>query len=100
MMGALVSVKPKHPYPGLRPFEPEEWPIFFGREKMIDDVIDRLARQSLVLIHGSSGCGKSSLVRAGVLPRLDRQHQRYGAPWLACAMPLGRAHVEPRRRIR
>jgi TPR repeat protein/energy-coupling factor transporter ATP-binding protein EcfA2 len=86
MMGALVSVKPKHPYPGLRPFEPEEWPIFFGREKMIDDVIDRLARQSLVLIHGSSGCGKSSLVRAGVLPRLDRQHQRYGAPWLACAM--------------
>jgi energy-coupling factor transporter ATP-binding protein EcfA2 len=82
----IAPAKPKDPYPGLRPFEPEEWPIFFGREQMIDDVIDRLASQKLVLIHGSSGSGKSSLVRAGVLPRLERQHKRYGSPWLACAM--------------
>jgi TPR repeat protein len=57
---------------------------------MIDDVINRLANQRLVLIHGSSGCGKSSLVHAGVLPRLARQYQRYGASWLSCAMrPAG-----------
>jgi len=83
----LVSAtRPKQPYPGLRPFEPEEWSIFFGRESMVDDVIERLAAQRVVLIHGASGSGKSSLVRAGVLPRLARQHLRHGVNWLTCAM--------------
>lgn len=83
----LVSAtRPKQPYPGLRPFEPEEWSIFFGRETMVDDVIERLATQRVVLIHGASGSGKSSLVRAGVLPRLARQHLRHGIRWLTCAM--------------
>lgn len=80
------ATRPKQPYPGLRPFEPEEWSIFFGRETMIDDVIERLAAQRVVLIHGASGSGKSSLVRAGVLPRLARQHLRHGVEWLTCAM--------------
>jgi TPR repeat protein len=85
--GTQISVtRPAFPYPGLRPFEPEEWSIFFGRESMIDDVIERLAQQRFVLIHGASGSGKSSLVRAGVLPKLARQHLRHGAPWLTCTM--------------
>jgi len=83
---SVRAARPARPYPGLRPFEPEEWSIFFGREPMIDEVIDRLARTRLVLIHGASGSGKSSLVRAGVLPKLARQYQRHGAPWLTCAM--------------
>jgi hypothetical protein len=66
--------------------EPEEWSFFFGREQMIDEVIDRLAHNRLVLIHGVSGCGKSSLVRVGVLPKLALQHRRHNAPWLTCAM--------------
>jgi TPR repeat protein len=82
----LRSNLPAFPYPGLRAFEPEEWPIFFGRETMIDEVIDRLADARFVLIHGSSGSGKSSLVRAGVLPKLARQHLRHGAAWQTCAM--------------
>jgi hypothetical protein len=77
---------PARPYPGLRPFEQEEWSIFFGRERMIDEVIDRLAHNRLVLIHGVSGSGKSSLVRAGVLPKLALQYRRHDAPWLTCAM--------------
>jgi len=77
---------PKYPYPGLRPFQAEEWPIFFGREAMIDEVIDRLAAHRLVLIHGASGAGKSSLVRAGVLPKLERQHRRAGASWQTCTI--------------
>jgi hypothetical protein len=84
---ALVTAgRPKQPYPGLRPFEPEEWSIFFGREAMIDDVIERLGVHRVVLIHGASGSGKSSLVRAGVLPKLARQHLRHGIGWLTCAM--------------
>jgi hypothetical protein len=82
----LTTARPKNPYPGLRPFEVEEWSIFFGRERMVDDVIERLAAHHLVLIHGSSGSGKSSLVRAGVLPKLARQHLRAGAPWLTCTI--------------
>jgi formylglycine-generating enzyme required for sulfatase activity len=81
-----VGMRPKYPYPGLRPFEAGEWSIFFGRETMIDEVIDRLAAHRLVLIHGSSGAGKSSLVRAGVLPKLERQHRRADTPWQTCAM--------------
>src|SRR5580704_15526694 len=57
---------------------------------MIDDVVERLAAHRLVLIHGASGAGKSSLVRAGVLPKLARQHLRAGAGWRTCAMrPAG-----------
>ena len=82
----LAAERPSQPYPGLRPFEAHEWSIFFGRERMVDDVIDRLARDRLVVVHGASGSGKSSLVRAGVMPKLARQHVRHGAPWLTCAM--------------
>jgi formylglycine-generating enzyme required for sulfatase activity len=82
----LSTARPNSPYPGLRPFEIEEWSIFFGRERMIDEVIDRLAAHHLVMIHGSSGSGKSSLVRAGVLPKLARQHLRAGAPWQTCSI--------------
>ncbi len=82
----IATTLPERPYPGLRPFDDNEWMIFFGRERMIDDVIGRLAESRLVLVHGVSGSGKSSLVRAGVLPKLALQYRRHGAPWLICAM--------------
>ena len=83
---AVATTLPERPYPGLRPFDHNEWMIFFGRERMIDEVIGRLADSRLVLIHGVSGSGKSSLVRAGVLPKLALQYRRHGAPWVTCAM--------------
>ena len=82
----VAATRPERPYPGLRPFEQDEWAIFFGRERMIDEVIGRLAESRLVLIHGVSGSGKSSLVRAGVLPKLALQYRRHDAPWLTCDM--------------
>jgi WD40 repeat protein len=82
----VSTTRPPFPYPGLRPFEPEEWSIFFGRELMVDEVIERLAHQHFVVIHGASGSGKSSLARAGILPKLARQHLRHGVDWLTCAM--------------
>lgn len=85
---------PPQPYPGLRPFSKEEWPIFFGRERMLDEVIDRLVGRCLFVVHGDSGCGKSSLIRAGVLPRLEQQFARGGAGWATCATTPGDAPLE------
>lgn len=76
---------PPAPYPGLRPFEPDEWPIFFGRETMADEVIARIVRDRLLVVHGDSGCGKSSLIYAGVLPHLEQEAARSGVRWRTCA---------------
>jgi len=59
------------PYPGLRPFERHEADIFFGRETQVDAMVDRLAQRRLLAVTGSSGSGKSSLVRAGLLEALE-----------------------------
>lgn len=58
------------PYPGLRPFEPDEAHLFFGRDEQIDELLRRLSRHRFLAIVGTSGCGKSSLVKAGLLPNL------------------------------
>lgn len=82
---------PRRPYPGLRPFEKDEWPIFFGRERMADAVVAQLIEKRLLVVHGDSGCGKSSLVRAAVLPRLEQESARSGLTWRTCTMMPGEA---------
>ena len=59
-----------NPFPGLRPFEPDEDHLFFGREKEIDDLLRRLRTTRFVSVVGTSGSGKSSLVRSGLIPSL------------------------------
>jgi hypothetical protein len=60
-----------YPFPGLRSFDPEEGEIFFGRERAVADVRKRLADERIVIVLGGSGSGKSSLLRAGLLPYLN-----------------------------
>ncbi len=60
-----------HPYPGLRPFNRDEDEIFFGREAQVNQLLDKLADTHFLAVLGTSGSGKSSLVRAGLLPSLD-----------------------------
>jgi hypothetical protein len=64
---------------------------FFGRERMIDDVVERLMAVQLLVIHGSSGTGKSSLVSAGVQPRLGQMHARRGVQWRTSTIRPGKA---------
>ncbi|MCC5919656.1 MAG: High-affnity carbon uptake protein Hat/HatR [Cyclobacteriaceae bacterium] len=59
-----------NPFPGLRPFKPEESHLFFGREGQSDEVLDKLAKNRFVGVIGPSGSGKSSFVYCGVLPNL------------------------------
>ena len=61
------------PYKGLLAFEPEDVDIFFGREQLVDDLARRLEDAPFLAIVGASGSGKSSLVRAGVVPALQRR---------------------------
>ena len=65
--GAAVR---ESPYQGLRPFREEDAEWFFGRDDWIDIVIDNIHASRASVLYGESGVGKSSLVAAGVLPRL------------------------------
>jgi hypothetical protein len=58
------------PYPGLLAFGPADAALFFGRDQETDDILRRVRQQNFLLVVGPSGSGKSSLVSAGVLPRL------------------------------
>jgi hypothetical protein len=69
------------PYPGLRPFEPHESEIFFGREGHTDRLLEILQRERFLVVIGPSGCGKSSLVRAGLLPGLASGALGTGSDW-------------------
>jgi hypothetical protein len=59
------------PYPGLRSFHREETDLFFGREDCIHTLVDRLALTRFLAVLGSSGTGKSSIVKTGLLDALE-----------------------------
>jgi WD40 repeat protein/DNA-binding SARP family transcriptional activator/energy-coupling factor transporter ATP-binding protein EcfA2 len=58
------------PYKGLARFESSDAAFFFGRERLVADLVTHLVGAGLVGVVGPSGSGKSSLVRAGLLPAL------------------------------
>jgi WD40 repeat protein/DNA-binding SARP family transcriptional activator len=58
------------PYKGLARFEPSDAEFFFGRERLIAELVARLVGAGLLGVVGPSGSGKSSLLRAGLLPAL------------------------------
>lgn len=81
------------PYPGLRPFRSDESDIFFGREAQTDEMIRRLKTSHFLAVVGTSGCGKSSLVRAGLIAALETglMGAPEGARWrFALMRPGGR----------
>ncbi|HOX25489.1 MAG TPA: hypothetical protein PLL30_12040 [Candidatus Krumholzibacteria bacterium] len=70
-MRAQVLTLPEIPFVGLRPFESQEALIFFGRTHQTIELLENLHRHRMLAVVGSSGCGKSSLVRAGLIPKLQ-----------------------------
>ncbi|HMJ25733.1 MAG TPA: tetratricopeptide repeat protein [Pyrinomonadaceae bacterium] len=86
----IESRKIKNPFPGLRPFEIEEYRLFFGREGQSDALVSRLQHSHFLAVVGTSGSGKSSLVRAGLLPALrGGMMNGAGAGWRICIMRPG-----------
>ncbi|OLF09673.1 hypothetical protein BLA60_17925 [Actinophytocola xinjiangensis] len=66
------------PYLGLARFDAEDHERFFGRDLLVDELEDLLSRRRLVVVTGPSGSGKSSLLHAGLVPRLRRTESRNG----------------------
>lgn len=66
----IETKRNKNPFPGLRPFETDEYRLFFGREGQSDTLLTRLQRTRFLAVVGTSGSGKSSLIRAGLMPAL------------------------------
>lgn len=63
------------PYRGLLCFREEDTAFFFGRDAAVDQLTTMVGRSSFVTVVGASGCGKSSVVRAGLLPALRRNRE-------------------------
>jgi WD40 repeat protein/DNA-binding winged helix-turn-helix (wHTH) protein len=62
------AVAPRCPYPGLSPFVEEDAERFFGREREVEALCQKVRRQELLAVIGPSGVGKTSLLRAGLVP--------------------------------
>jgi WD40 repeat protein/tetratricopeptide (TPR) repeat protein len=86
-----AAPRKRNPFPGLRPFNQEEDYLFFGREEQTLELLSRLANHRLVAVVGSSGSGKSSLVRCGLLSELlGGRMLEAGAAWqIAVTHPGG-----------
>jgi len=79
-----------NPYRGLRAFEEADASNYFGRETLVGDLLERLSpvsdRGRLVLLVGASGTGKSSVVRAGLVPRLRAGAVAGSEEWFVAPM--------------
>lgn len=75
---AVAEVKtrafvPSSPYVGLRRFEERNKDFFFGRDRLVEQILQILLQRNFVLVAGPSGSGKSSVVRAGLIPLVASQ---------------------------
>ena len=88
----------KNPYKGLRAFQQADAADFFGRTSMIQQVLDRLQEQlvenNFLAVIGPSGSGKSSLVKAGVLPALRQGRVPGSEHWFYAEMVPGEVPLE------
>ncbi len=84
--GADPKLKPapkltekNNPYRGLQSFEEEHSQLFFGRKELVKELYEKIsnASSSLTVVLGVSGSGKSSLVKAGLIPYLRQNHQKW-----------------------
>lgn len=75
----------KYRYPGAQPFTTQQRQIFFGRTKDIENLYQLLSLEDLVVLYSKSGLGKSSLINAGVIPKIHLEEDfkpfsiRFGA---------------------
>jgi len=83
-----------NPFVGLRPFETSESLLFFGRQAQTMEILQRLHQYHFVAITGGSGSGKSSLIKAGVIPRLKAGYLvNINDHWIISVMKPGQSPI-------
>jgi hypothetical protein len=76
------------PFVGPRPFETEDRDRFFGRTRELEELLSLIIAHRAVLVYAQSGAGKTSLLRAGVIPRLEEQAYKVLPPArVQCLLP-------------
>lgn len=80
-MGTDIKTGRNNPFPGLRPFLPEESDLFFGREVESAEVLRKLLKNRFVTVIGASGSGKSSLIYCGILPQIKKLTENNTSSW-------------------
>ncbi len=92
------------PFQGLAPFDTTHASLFFGRETLTKALVDQISQSRFCALVGTSGIGKTSLLRAGLMPALSQLPQaeprpswdiRYLTPGQAPLQSLAEAFVEP-----
>lgn len=80
---AITTARPGStcPFKGLAAFQPDDAEFFYGRSRLIDELITRLQRNRMLVIGGPSGSGKSSLMRAGLVPAVRSGRLPGGEDW-------------------
>lgn len=85
----------RQPYLGLMTYQESDTDLFFGRDKLVEELTSRLAGERFLCLSGPSGSGKSSLIRAGVIPALRRgQHVPGSDKWLIESLTPGDQPIE------
>lgn len=70
-----------NPFPGLRPFSPEDSDFFFGRDNESEDTVEKLLNNRFLAVIGASGEGKSSLINCGILSKIRRLTSNSKVGW-------------------
>ena len=87
------------PFKGLASFEPADADYFFGRERLIAELVARLVGASFLGVVGASGSGKSSVLRAGLLPALAGGVLPGSERWRRVLMRPGERPLDELRRV-
>jgi WD40 repeat protein/DNA-binding SARP family transcriptional activator len=83
---AEVFTPAENPYKGLRAFDETDAADFYGRTALVDELVRAVGDRRLVTVVGPSGIGKSSVVRAGLVPALRGRAPPGAGPWLVTDM--------------
>ncbi|MEH2216160.1 MAG: caspase family protein [Nostoc sp.] len=84
-----IAFNQENPYQGLSAFESEQAQYFCGRDEAVRTLVSRLAESRFLAIIGYSGSGKSSLVKAGVLPQLKSDRLPGSSKWKIVSLTPG-----------
>jgi WD40 repeat protein len=96
---ARVAIEGTCPFKGLASFEPVDADYFFGRERLVAELVARLVGAGFLGIVGPSGSGKSSVLRAGLLPALAEGVLPGSGGWRRLLLRPGERPLEELRRV-